>query len=715
VFSDLAAYARFPIVLGLDTSTDRLTGELVSGNYFRLLEANPRLGRLISDDDDAPAGTGVAVISYRLWTTQFNRSPDVIGRVMPVNGRSVSIIGVAPEGFFGTNMDWDGRPDIWLPMSMQPQIYDTNLLQLPVPWHLAIGRLRKGATVDQAQVALRNISEDLTKANTRRRDAGSIATAIPINQARFFPAYRSRLALFSGSLAAISGLTLLIALFNVANLLLVRLLSRTKEFAIKLALGAKSWHLVRQVIVESSIVSLAAGAVGLWIASWTSTLLNSFPRPFQNPVELPIQVDFRLAGTALLVSVVLILALSFVPFAQLSYGRLSAFLKSENAIPRIRIARMSVLRLCILFQIAVGTVLAAAAGLSIRSVQNITAVDPGFSAEGLIESRLDLASVPPQRRSSFFSQFQKSLPALPAVASASLAGDPPTVQRIRKIRQVGDSAAIDASLSYVTAGYFKLLGTRILEGEEFSQEDNTRSVIINDVIASRYWPGQPAAGRSLHIDGESFDREVRAVVHTSKCMNVLDDNQTCLYLPLPAAAPQAVVLFKSRGDAASAISEIHNQIRQIDTNVAVYDTKTVSEDIRNRFSGQLMLGTLATILAILALVILAVGVFAIVSFTIEQTSRSIGIRIAIGATASRIVREFVLQMAVVTGIGTVAGLIGLLNLSPIIGSQLFRISPRDPLALLAAAVLLPVISLGACTLAARRVAGIDPVVTLRLE
>jgi hypothetical protein len=361
--------------------------------------------------------------------------------------------------------------------------------------------------------------------------------------------------------------------------------------------------------------------------------------------------------------------------------------------------------------------LAATAGLSIRSIRNSAALDPEFRPEGMFVSSLDLLPLPPQRRGNFLTQLQDALGTMPALATASLTGEPPLggTRRMRRVRQVGEQTTVDAALSYVTPGYFETIGATILEGQEFiPRQDTARAVIINEVIAARYWPGQKALGRYLHIDGEQIDREVRAVIRTTKCIDITDENQACLYLPLAQTAPQAAVLFRPQSDSQSAISAIRNEIRRLDPTVAVYNTKTLSEHLNNRFSGQSLLAGLATILALVGLAILVLGVFALVSFTIAQTTRSIGIRLAVGATASRIVRELLMQLAVIAGIGVGAGIAGVMALGPLIRNQLFQTSPYDPVALGGAVILLIVASLSACAIAARRIAGIDPATTLRI-
>jgi predicted permease len=718
VFSDLAAYARFPIVIGFDDATERVTAEVVSGNYFKLLETKPHIGRLISSEDDSPESMDVVVISYRLWASRLGQSKEIIGKVIPVNGRPVAIVGVAPEGFYGTNMDWDGRPDIWLPMAIQPQIFDANLLRLPVPWHLAVGRLRDGVSREQAQAVLQSMSSNIGRAdNAGIRGTQNQIIALALGEARFFPAYRSRLALFTGSLTGISVLTLLIAAFNATNLLLVRMLSRTKEFAIKLALGANSWQLVLQLGVENSSVSLAAGALGLWIASWTPALIDAFPRPFRTPVDPPLQLDLRITGLTLLVTLVLLIALSLAPLAHISYRRLSSALKSEIGSTRITINGRLALRAGLLVQVALGTMLAATAGLGIRSVRNLEAVNPGFRTEGVLVSNLDLRNLQPQRRSAFLQRLQTNLPALSSLEAAALAGEAPGVRRLRRIRQEGEQTALDASLSYVTPGYFGIVSIAISEGQEFAGlQDASRAVIINHVIAERFWPNLPTAGKRIRIDGETTDREVRAVVRTSKCTDSEDERQACLYMPLSRTAPQATVLFRPEANSDdAAISEIRDQVRQLDPNVAIYETKTLSDHVRSRFSGQSLLGSMAAILAVIALVILSAGMVALVSFTIAQTRRSMAIRIAVGATPARVMYELLQQFVTVSGVGIVAGVGAMLALAPAVRSQLYEISPWDPLTLAGAAILLSVICLGACAIAAGRVVRIDPVVTLRSD
>ena len=441
VFSDLAAYARWPLVVDFGDATKRMNGDTVSGNYFKALGARPQIGRFISSEDDSPASPGVAVISHRLWVSRFGGSLDVVGKTIRVNSRAVSIAGVAPEGFLSTVMDWGGRPDIWIPMSMQPQLNYGNLLQAPVPWHLAIGRLRNGVRPEQAQAALEILANDPIVGARSNRAADTAVIVIPIDEARFFPGYRTRLAAFTASLAGIAGLTLLIAGFNVANLFFVRLMSRNREFAIKLALGAKVRQLMRQLILEDSIVVLLAGAIGFGVASWTAALIRAFPQPFKVSVDVPLQVDLRLAAIAGLVTAMLAFVLNLAPLIHLSRRQLAPGLKAEIMTPRMRFGRMSALRICLLVQITVGTMLAAMAGLSIRSVGNLAALNPGFRPDGLLVASLDVASLPPPQRGVFFGQLQSALPSLPNVISASLAGEMPGAnRRMRKIRQPGDAA-----------------------------------------------------------------------------------------------------------------------------------------------------------------------------------------------------------------------------------------------------------------------------------
>ena len=606
---DLAAYARFSFVLGSERAAEPVTVELVSGNFFELVGAFPAIGRGLAIEDDRVGAAPVAVISYGLWESRFATNPDVVGTTIRLNRQMFTVVGVAPTGFSGVLMDWIGRPDIWVPMTAQPQLLGTDLLSRRVPWHMVVGRLRNGTSIDQAEVALNLAARDVELPNVNEDPtAERRLILIPATQGRFFPGIRARVAVFLSALVGIAFLTLLVVGLNVGNLLLTRILFRDQEIAIKLALGAGVWRAARQVVFEIIIILVTAATVGIWLASWTSVLLERYPEPFQTPIDLQLELDWRLVGMAFLLTLIVGTLLALIPLIYVFRQNVLQTLKSDLVVP-LSFGRLPIRQLGLFGQVALATILAATAGASARDVAASLAIESGIQTEGVVAGSLNLMGESTPGRTNFYEQLQSNIATLPGAGSATIASNFPLSgrRRIRSVRPSDREITTEAALTYVGSNYFAVVGAT-LQGQEFTGRTEDQNIaIINEVLAERFWPDTTAIGQYIEIPGEDIDHQVVGVARISNCVDLVATPEPCLFLPFPSDSPEAVVLIKSEQNANISISDLRDRIAQLNRDVPFYDVIGMSQYLKNRFSGPRLIATLAITLGTIAVSIAALG------------------------------------------------------------------------------------------------------------
>jgi putative ABC transport system permease protein len=732
VFQGLAGYYPLPLSLSLGTANERVWGEVVSGNYFDVLGVPAAAGRTLrADEDRAPGAAPVVVISHRLWRTRFASRPDAVGRTVKVNGRPFTVVGVAPEGFDGIYF-YGFRPDLWAPAMMLETLIPgtgSHPFERGQSSLRLAGRLRPGVSVAQAQAVVGAIGARLEK-EFPQTNRGYDAVLVPEPEARPEPDGHRDAALSAALFLAGVGLVLLIACANVAHLMLVRATARQPEMAVRLALGAQRRDLLRQLLAESLLLSLAGGLLGVAFA-YAGT--EAMARAFTLPTDIPFRFDFGLDGRALLYTLGASLAAALVsgltPAWQSMRTDVVGTLKKEG--PGTRGSGRSRLRQALVVsQVAVSCLLLTTAGLALRTLRATLRVDPGFQARGalLVSVAPGLQGYAPERGRAFYAELLQRARALPGVSAAALARHPPldfssnggTVVVDGQAPRP-DAAAESVGWSRVSPGYFEAMGTALVAGRGFTEQDREGAhgvVVVNETLAQRYWPGRSALGQSLRLNGpEGPALEVVGVARNGKYRGLTEPPQPYLYLPLAQDyRPDATLVLRSGTDPRALLPAVREAVRALDPDMPVYDVKTLEQLVAGRaLVAPTMAAGLAGVFAALALLLAAVGLYGVMSYTVARRVREIGIRMALGAPARSVRRLVVGEGARLCAIGAVLGLLGALGLTRLSSSLLFGVRAIDPLTFAAVPVVLLLVAMLAAYLPSRRATAVDPILALRSE
>ena len=731
----LAAHCGTPLSFS-DASTERLRGDLVSGNYFSVLRVKPALGRLITaDDDKTPGGHAVAVLSYGAWLRLFGGDSDAVGRNMRLNSYDFTIIGVAARGFTGTQTG--ASFDVWIPLMMQAQAMPRTLGRTwfndrTAGWLGLFGRLKPAASLEQAQAELRTIAESMSQTypDTNAGRGVSVLAGLGLDSTD-----RISLRNFLSLLLAAVALLLLIACTNVASLFLLRATTRRREIAVKLALGASRSRIVRQLLTEGLLVAVMAGTLGLLLAPWTTQTIVAFQQPAYVMRGVDISPDARVFFFTALLSVLTAIAFSLIPALQASKTDLVTALKdgAPASGPRRSLLQSSL----VVAQIALSLILLIGAGLAARTMQKAMTMDRGFEGENMALMSMDLTirRYSESEGRTFYEELLKRVNALPGVVSSSLAktvppndwsdrlsvflpGDepPPEVLRVR------DDLGLRVDANRIAPDYFRTLGIPILEGREFTTGDRVGTpfvAVVNEKLARQLWPGESAIGKSLAVP---FWREPRppvqiiGVVKNTKHRSLLEEPPLLVYLPeLQVYDGRATLVARTSTDPASLIPAIRDEVAAIDRDISLYAVKTMSEQITSTLWQQRMAAGLIGIFGALALVLAAIGIYGVVSHWVAARTREIGIRMALGADARAVMRMILRQGFVLALMGVGAGLAGALALTRLMSSLLYGVSATDPLTFLLSGALLIGVALAAGFVPARRATRVDPMIALRCE
>jgi len=738
-FAGLIAYRFAPISVSTGGVNERRWGYLVSGNYFDLLGVRPILGRAISrSDDEERDAHPVTVISYRFWQQRFGGAASAAGQSIIVNGRAYTIIGVAPRGFFGTEVI--AAPDLWFPLGMQAAI-DSGVRSLDdrgVSNIFAVGRLAPGVSRAQAATELEAIGAALQRefpdVNEGRRIVASPAGLMGTMM-------RGPLFGFTGLLLAIAGLVLLLACVNLANLLLARGIDRRHEVAIRLSIGAGRAALVRQLLVESLMVSSVAGAAGLLLAWWLMGLATAI-RP---PVDIPLVLDLPLDGRVLLFNVVLSLATAvmfgLIPALQATKADLAGVLKdSASSSERQSVAWRNAL---IVVQVAVSLVLLTGAGLMWRALGQTRNMALGFSTAGALEVSFDLRlqGYSPEQGREIQRQLLDDVRVLPGIAHAALADVVPIDLHFSRTRVYTEEAVADrdvraptAFTSRVTPGYFEAMGTRLEEGRDFSElDDQGRApvAIVNRALARRLWPGGSALGRRVRLgSAESVPNgpalgmatagrrdgfvEVIGIVEDGKYAGFNERGSGAIFRPLRQSySGSTSVVARTNGNVAAAIAAVRRAVGALDPNMPIAEARSFEQ----RLSLPLLPARVAAValgsFGALALVLSAIGLYGVMSYSVSSRTHEIGVRMALGAQRVDVLRLVLRQGSRLICIGVLAG-IGLALLGTrLMRALLFGVSPTDPITYAAVVVGLCAVAMLACWIPARRAVRTNPLDALR--
>jgi predicted permease len=722
-FAAMAAYS-FPIAGSLSTGGEGepMFLELVTGNYFTTLGVRPILGRLISTDDDrVPGASPVLVLGHRTWQRQFGGKQDVLGRTVTVNGAVFTIVGVAPEGFRGVNSLFG--PDGWAPTMMYRELLPSQFRswvdeRRALAFNVA-ARLKPGVTMDQAGAEMVALAKSL-ETEYPAPNQGRTITLRPLTSATIFPGVREALVLGGAVLMVIVGLVLLIACSNVANLLLARSTARSQEIAVRLALGANRSRLVRQLMTENVLLSLIGGAVGVLVAIWSLRVIWS-TRPALAPQNF---VEPRLDATVLAftlgVSVLTGIVFGLAPAIQSSRASVVSTLKDNTRSAGRRRRTLGLGNLLIVGQVALSLVALITAALFLRSSQAASKIDPGFDTD-----HVAVMTVTPgqqgydqPRGEQFYKDVGASVRAVPGVTAAAWGTNLPLfgfVQRSLFVEGRESSPPVLTTTIDVDTGFFNTTSIALLRGRDFREADRTGPpvAIVNDTMARRYWPDSDALGKRFRFYVEKEYREVVGVVKTVKYATLGEDPQPAAYRPLQQAYSDTAVLYvRAARDPAAIIEPVRRAIHQHDAHVPVQNAQVVKDVISQSLWAVNLAAGLLGVFGVLALVLACVGLYGVMSYSVGQRTREIGLRMALGAGRKEVLGLVLRQGLVLVGAGVILGVAGAFAASRLVRTLLFQ-SASDPLSFAGASAALITVAVLASFVPARRASRVDPVIALR--
>jgi putative ABC transport system permease protein len=729
--SGLAAFVPFQFSLNPGDDPQQVAGLLASGNYFEVLGVDAHRGRTFNftgaQDQELGAHPEV-VISHSLWTKMFGSDPDAIGRSVTLNSYPFTIVGVTPPNFKGTFAL--ANPDqIWVPVSMYQELIPPAFVSFfEMRRALAFtpfGRLGPGVTIEGAEAELKTIAARLQQEYPNDNENRSVRlesladAAIGIDQ-------RQSMVRAGGVLMTIVGLVLLIACVNLANLLLARGTTRAKEISIRAALGANRNRLIRQLLTESLIVAFSGGIAGILVAYWGRDLLWSFRPSFLNQDAISLSLDVRVLVFTLGISVLTGLLFGLLPALRTSQADLQESLKVGGRMEPAGWGRSKLRHLLVVSEIALTLVALIGAGLFLRSMQQAQRIDPGFESQNMMVMGVNPSSAgyDPQQTQQYFRDVLERVNAAPGVRAVAVANAFPLGGGFQQtVVLEGDDPSQRGKMSYttnVTDEYFETMGVPILRGRGFNRLDrgDTRPVaVINEAMARRYWEGEEALGRRFSFISTP-DRivEVVGIVPTLAIVQVGEDPQPAAYLPIeqnPTAF--GVIHVRTANDPQNLAAEIQAEIRSLDRDIALINVSTMSQILGNALWARRMGAALLGFFGFLALTMAAVGVYGVMSYSANQRRHEIGIRMALGATASGVLQLVLRQGMAVAGIGVLVGLGASLILSRAVASLLYGVSATDPLTFGSISGLIVLVALAASYVPARRATKVDPLVVLRSE
>jgi len=716
-FAGLAAVSGSRMALtGVDRSVELYNGQAVTTSFFDVLGVPPIAGRTFNADDVKPK-PGVVVISERLWRGHFGSSPSIVGQSFTSDSGRLTVIGVMPD-----SLQIFYKADFWTPFFIEQRSSwrATHFLRV-------LGRLKPGVSIDQARTDMAVIARQIaTLSPSTNRDWG--VTAEPLRQALVSPELRST----SWILGGVVGFVLLMACANVANLLLTRGSVRTREFAIRASIGGTRARILRQLLTEAALLALLGGAAGLALADATLRAAPSFLPEGMLPVWLRLSLDGRVAGFAIAVTVLTALLFGLAPAWQASRTSLAHALRSGG---RASTAASAFRAMLAAGEIAAAVLLVAGAGLLLRSVVLLGRVDTGFQANKVLTMYVGLPLTrysAPSRAQTFYQAVEREIASTPGVRSVGLSFSLPTDGW-----QIGQSfwvtgkrpeAGHEPSAHYqmVNADYFRTLGIPILRGRAFTAADDAahqQVCIVNEELARRYLSDRDPVGAVLTVEAmdvsgpRPVERVVVGVSHQVKIEGLVEGERPSeVYVPL-AQNPwfAAAIAVATTGDPASMLRPVKAAIARVDSGLPVTKVRTIEQVVDGAVKEPRFRAGLVGAFAVLALALAAVGVFGVLAFSVAQRTREFGIRMALGAQTSDVLRLVMRDAVRIVAGGIVAGLAGSAILTRFLSSLLFTVSPRDGVTFAGAAAVLIVTALAACAIPALRAARVDPAVALHEE
>ncbi|HEX8766634.1 MAG TPA: ABC transporter permease [Candidatus Acidoferrum sp.] len=732
VFSDLVCYTPSPVGFAAQGEPERAWVELVSGNYFSALALQPALGRTFAPDEGWVANKDpLIVLSYQFWQKRFGGNKRVVGQTVQVNHHPFTIIGVAPEEYVGAYY-WL-KPDFYIPLStvglLDPGQKDT-LTDRKAAFLRVLGYLQPGVTTTQAMAAAEPIDRQLAHDYPEFHKGLSLLVLRELD-ARPEPGISAFMSTAMLIFMFLVGLVLLIACANVANLILARANGRRKEFATRVALGASRMRMVRQLLTETVLLSAFGGILGMLLARWAGKGLATIHVPTDLPLRLfDLRLDWRIFTFTFVAALLTGIVAGLVPALQASRTDLADTLKAGGRSGGGSAGHHRFRNALVVSQVAVSLLLLSCAGFFIRSLQNSAHVDMGFRVDHTLMMSVDLGlqGYSEQRGQQFYKQLTERLRGLHGVRDAAVGAYIPMGYDNSLINIFPEGQAIDDKSKTETAAddevqpsYFHAVGTPVIQGREFTDADaatSPRVAVINEAFAKKIWPGENAIGKHFRTKKDEADTEVVGVTRTGKYFFLYESPQPFVYFPLAQHYVSAANLFVyTQNDPQSMVTAVRDQIRQFDATLPVFAVTTMEAHVQ--YGKPLLPARLGAMLVgafgVLGLVLASVGVYGVVSYSVSQRTQEIGIRTAMGAQRSSVLRLILKQGMKMALIGSGIGIVLSLVVFRALGTVLYGVRVFDPLTLTSVSSLLIAVAFIASYIPALRATHVDPVVALRDE
>jgi predicted permease len=737
VLVGLAAHKNFGANISYKGNSSSSGGLLVSGSYFPVLGLRPAAGRLLTPEDDRTIGANfVAVLAYSYWETQHGLNPAIIGDVLVVNGQSMTVVGVAPKGFEGTTLG--DRPHVFVPISMRGLMSPgfTGFDNRRSYWAYLFGRLKPNVTIEKASAALNaiykpiltDVEAPLQQGMSEQTMARFKAKQVVVSEGRRGQSTIDREATTPlMMLFSITGIVLLIACANIANLLLARGANRAMEMAVRLSLGASRVQLTGQLLMEAVMLALIGGVASLLVAKWTMGVINSFL-----PQDAAGLFNFRMNASMLLFAAGLSIGtgLVFGIFPALHSTRPDLITMIRANTGTLGGARSAVRfrSTLVTVQMGLAMTLLVMAALFVKSLINVSREELGIRTENMVTFGIspNLSGYSRPRSMALFNQLEEELRALPGVTGVTAAMVPVVAGSswgndvsVEGFKKTPDTDA-NARFNQVGAGFFGTMGSTLLTGREFSPTEvvgTPKVAIVNETFARKFNLGREAVGKHMSVGDSPLDIEIVGLVRDAKNSDVKDPVPPMYFRPYRQDSTLGFIQFYVRGsaDPALLLRTVPSVVKRIDPNLPLEELKTMEQQVKENVFLDRMISTLSASFAVLATLLAAIGLYGVLAYTVAQRTREIGVRMALGANSARVRAMVLKQVAIMAAIGCAIGLAAAIGLSRIARTMLFGLQGSDPVAMTVAALLLGLVALAAGGIPAMKAARVDPMQALRYE
>jgi len=725
VFESVAAWNFVQLSLAADDRTERTMGAMVSANFFQTYGVIPALGRVFipGEEDVGPGAHPVAVLGNGYWQARFGADPGIIGKTLIVNGHPFEVVGVVPPDFKGP-MNFADIP-IYVPIMMQRELVPGQnwIESRGANMMTSVGRLREGETIERARDVLDAHLLGLKDELPGSYESQLGTTLVFQNDAGIHPSFKNAQMGMSAVMMVVVGLLLLIACVNVANLFLVRARERRREMGIRLSLGAGGRRIIQQLLTESLVFSLLAGLVGLGVAKVAMGALGRFQLPIDGPFAFDFSMDNRVLLFTLAISVAAGFIFGLAPALQAANPNTVSAVKGEAS---DKGGGSKVSSTLVVLQVALSILLLISSGLFIRSLKGATEIDPGFDDPGnLAMVSLDpgLQGYDQPRAQEFFDRLMAEVEVLPEVTAVGMTTGVP-LGFSNSDRGVGipgyeftEGERRSLRYSYVSVGYLEAMGINLLEGRAFTEMDDEAgppSIIINKRFADRFWPGESALGKIVSTAGA--EREVIGVVETGKYSSLGEEPTEFMYFPHREQFSFGMnLLARTRSDPQAVLGRIRSIVREMDADMPLYDVRTMEDHMGIALMPARLGGEVLGGFGLLGLLLAAVGVYGVMAYSVARRTKELGIRVALGADRSSVIRLVLGEGLRLAIIGTVIGLLAAAGVSQLIKGMLYNVNALDPVAFIGVPLILISVAALAVFIPARRAASVDPIKALKTE